>query len=1071
MKIRLTLLGLMLMAAVQFVAAQTLDVNGTVLDTEGSPVIGATVSIKGGKAGALTDVNGKFTLKGVKSSDVLVITYIGMETKEVKARKNLTVTMTDDNQQLDEVMVVAFGKQKRSSFTGSAGIVDSKELEKKQVTNALSAINGEVAGVQMVDNSGDPASTPTIRIRGFSSINAGNDPLIILDGAPYDGGINNINPNDIASVTVLKDAASNALYGARGANGVIMITTKSASKGNVGKTTITLDAKWGANSNAARDYETINNAGEYYEMYYNAVKNQQLLQGKSVYDAHVAANSQIYASGSQNGLGYIVYTVPNGEYLIGENGKLNPHATLGNHIYNKGQYYTIVPDDWADEALRTALRQEYNVSVSSSLKNAQLYGSVGYLDNEGIVENSGYKRFTARIKADWQANKWLSLGGNVSFAHSIRNQISDDTSNSLFYAIKQMAPIYPVYIRDAAGNIMTDSNGKMYDYGDASVTGLVRNRFSTMNPMQESELNTNETIYNNYTLTGYADITPFEGLKITLNGTANSNTSRGVLTYQPFYGWSSTDYPTGYVSKTQTQTFSVNFQQLINYSKSFGKHNMSLLLGHESYKYRYDYLYGAKKNMASYFGNQSLHGAITIDGTDDYNSDSPTTDYNNEGWFFRGQYDYSEKYFGSVSFRRDASSRFHPDHRWGSFFSFGGAWIISKEKWFTAPWVDQLKLKASVGQQGNDNIGDYRYMDLYKVSNNNGEIGIKWYSKGKEDITWETNTNVNVGAEFSLFKGRLTGSVEYFYRHTTDMLSWVTAPYEAGYSGYYSNVGTMNNKGVEIDLAAVILKKRNLSWSVNLNATHYKNEVTELSADNKTLLVKDHYGYSPSINQFIGEGLPIYSWYMKKYAGVNESGEAMWYKADGVNTTTDYSSSDAAYFICGDAIPDLYGGFGTKLYAYGFDLSVNFNYSVGGKMYDYMYQELTNNPTTNNVGYNFHKDLYNAWTETNTNTSVPRLVYGTDTSQQYSSRFLINASYLALQNINIGYTLPTKWVRKLGLSSVRIYGSADNICYWSKRKGFDPRGYLAVDSYNKTSTASYTYSPTRSISGGVNIQF
>lgn len=1067
MKIRLTLLWLLLVAAMQFATAQTIDVSGVVHDTEGNPIIGATVSVKGGKAGALTDVEGHFTMKGVKSSDILVITYIGMEKQEVKARKSLNITMESDNTELDEVMVVAFGKQKRSSFTGSAGIVDSKNLEKKQVTNALSALNGEIAGVQMTDVSGDPASTPTIRIRGFSSISAGKDPLIILDGAPYDGGINNINPNDIESVTVLKDAASNALYGARGANGVIMITTKNAAKGD-NKTTVTLDAKLGANSNAAVDYDYIDNPAEYYEMFYKAVKNQQLLLGESAYNAHVNANAQMAGSSATGGLGYITYTVPNGEYLIGENGKLNPHAKLGNRIYNKGQYYTLLPDDWTDLAYRTALRQEYNLSVSSSLKNAQIYASLGYLNNEGIVYNSGYERYTARLKANWQAKKWLSVGGNVSFAHSDRDYVADDDTG-VFWMLRNMAPIYPAYVRDGNGNIMTDQNGKVYDYGEGNIIGLARPVLSQTNVLQENELNTQNMVRNNFTVSGFVDITPFEGLKITLNGTVTDNQSRETYTYQPFYGYTATSFENGGVEKVQSQTYSVNFQELINYSKTFGKHNMSLMLGHENYKYRYDYLYGFMQNMASYFGNQNLSGAITVSSTGDYNSDYPTTDYNNEGYFFRGMYDYAEKYFGSFSFRRDASSRFHPDHQWGNFFSVGGAWIISKENWFTAKWVDQLKLKASIGQQGNDNIGEYAFMDLYSISNNNGSIGLTSSSKGNENITWETNTNLNIGTEFSLFKGRLTGSVEYFYRHTKDMLCFVYAPYESGYSGTYDNIGSMNNKGIEIELNGVLVKNRNLTWSVNLNATHYKNEVIELNADNKTLDMDGHWGYvSGNNDQFTGEGLSLYTWYLKKYAGVNEDGLSTWYTADGGTTT---NVNDADYFLCDNAVPDLYGGFGTKFEAYGFDLSVSFNYSLGGKAYDYRYASMMANPSGSYIGFSLHRDLYNAWSENNTSSDIPRFVYSDEANTidgynaSKSSRFLTDASYLTLQNINFGYTLPKKMVRKLGLGNVRFYGSIANLCYWSKRKGFDPRGTFTGK------PDSNVYSPMKSISGGINIQF
>lgn len=1056
MKIKLLLFGL-LFAMAQFAIAQTHNASGVVRDANGEPVMGASVTVKGTNTRTATDANGKFTLRNLKAGDVLVVSYIGAQTQEVKSGKNLLISLKDSSTDLDEAVVVAFGKQKKAAFTGSAGIVGAESLEKRQVTNALSALNGEVSGVQITDNSGDPASEPTIRIRGFSSINAGNDPLIILDGAPYDGGINNINPSDIESVTVQKDAASNALYGARGANGVIMITTKSAKKGE-GKTTVSLDAKWGANSNAARDYDVVDNAGEYYEMFYRAMRNYYINAGNSAYDAHTMANERIALPASQGGLGYVVYKVPTGEYLIGENGKLNPHATLGRQVTNNGVTYTILPDDWKDEAYRVALRQEYNLSVSSSTDKAQVYASIGYLNNEGIVYNSAYERYTARLKADWQAKSWLSLGANGSFSHSERRYVESESSTSLFYTLQSMAPIYPAFIRDADGNIMTDANGRMYDYGEGDVIGLIRPVLSQYNLLQENSLNTNKTVYNNFTLNGYVDIMPIDGLKVTVNGTITNHQSRGTYTYNPYYGFSATTYTNGAVSKDQSQTYSYNLQQLINYTRTFGLHTMSLLAGHESYKYRYDYLTGSKQNMASYFSNQNLAGAITV-----LDADDNVTDYNNEGWFFRGQYEYDGRIFASASFRRDASSRFHPDNRWGNFYSLGAAWVISKESWFNAPWVDNLKVKASIGQQGNDNIGDFRYTDLYQLVSNNGQAGLVYYSKGNKDITWETNTNFNLGVEFSLFKGRLSGGIDFFHRHTTDMLCFIKAPRSAGYTGQYNNVGDMNNTGVEIDLNAVIIRNAILTWSVNLNATHYKNEVTKLADELKTVSMEGHGGYVSSGNdQFTGEGLSLFTWYLKKYAGVSSDGRSMWYTKNG-GTTTQYTEAD--YFLCGDATPDLYGGFGTKLSAYGFDLSVSFNYSLGGKAYDYNYATLMSSPYGTTTGLNFHRDLYNAWSETNTSSDIPRFVYGDQYSSAMSSRFLTSASYLSLQNINIGYTVPSRLVKKLGLSSVRIYGSADNICYWSKRQGFDPRGTFDGE------TSTYTYSPMKSISGGINVTF
>ena len=341
-----------------------------------------------------------------------MISYIGMTTQEVAIQPNVEVRLHPNTEVLDEVMVVAYGTAKKSAFTGSATVVNSEAIAKIQASNAANALTGKVSGVQLTNSSGQPGATsPTIRIRGISSINAGNDPLIILDGAPFEGDLNNISTQDIESMTVLKDAASNALYGARGANGVIIITTK---KGNAGQARVTVDAKWGSNSRATQDYNFIKDPAQYYEMYYSALKNYYLGQGMDNATAHANANKNMLGSGDY-GLGYNIYTIPEGQYLIGLNGKLNQNSTLGNVIEYNGQKYTIAPDNWLDEAYKTGLRQEYNVSVSAGSDKSSFYASISYLNNEGIVDNSDYERLTGRLKADYQVKEWLKT--NLKIEH------------------------------------------------------------------------------------------------------------------------------------------------------------------------------------------------------------------------------------------------------------------------------------------------------------------------------------------------------------------------------------------------------------------------------------------------------------------------------------------------------------------------------------------------------------------------------------------------------------------------------------------------------------------------------
>ena len=1054
----------MLALSVQAMAQSSGTFSGTVVDQNGEPLVGAQVKVKGSHEVTATDADGKFTLPAsVKRGAEVEVTYVGMEPQSLKAQQGMRVSMKDSQEQLDELLVVAFGQQKKSSFTGSAGVVKADVLDKKQLTNVFSGLQGEVAGVQMTNTSGDPTATPSFAIRGFGSINAGTSPLIIVDGAPYDGGWNNLNPNDVESVTVLKDAASNALYGARGANGVIMITTK---HGKADRTVVSFDAKWSANSRATVDYDRITDPAQYYETYYKALYNYNVRdKGLSAYDAHVAANNTLGATGDQGGLGYIVYSVPEGEYLIGTNGRLNPNATLGNRVYNNGQFYTLLPDNWVDEAFRTGLRQEYNFNVTGGGTKSTFYASLGYLKNEGIVYNSDFERYTARIKADYQACSWLKVGGNVNFTHTDQDDVSSG-SQTVFDMTTNFAPIYPVYLRDGEGNIMTDDNGKMYDYGDGTNGSQRPTQLDpARNFLQADKLNTNNTYTNVFTLNGFADVTLMEGLKATFNGTVTDNEWHNTQTIQPFYGNTATTYPGGYVYKAAYQTYTVNFQQILNYTKQIGKHNITAMVGHENYKYKYSYLAGDKQNMFSYFGSQELDGAVT-----EISASSNTTDYNTEGYFARAMYDYDSRYYAQASYRRDASSRFHPDHRWGNFYSVGGAWIMSKEKWFDVDWINMLKLKASWGQQGNDAIGNYRYTDTYYLTNFNGQVSLVQSTVGNKNITWETNSNFNIGAEFELFKGRISGSVEYFSRKTTNMLTYVSVPMSGGYSGSYENVGDMVNRGVEFDLHFNPIRTKDWNWMINFNATHYKNKVTKLDEEDKGNILDGHPGYVNG-NYFVGEGLPLHTFRLKKYAGVTADGESSWYVYDestGKMTTTT-SSSKASYFNCGSSDPTLYGGFSTTLSYKGFDLAVTLNYSLGGKAMDWGYQAMMKNPSTGITGFAIHKDQLKAWSETNTTSNIPRFQYAVkdvDTSSHVTSdRFLTNASTLTLQNINLAYNLPSNLVHRIGLSGIKVYVSGDNLCYISKRKGFDPRSSF-------TGSASATgYSQMRTITGGINLQF
>ena len=1059
MKRTLMLLMAFLVIGIGLVNAQISKVTGHVTsDEDGLPVVGASVLVEGTTVGTVTDIDGNFTLTNVPSSaKTLVISFIGFQTQKVDVKSNVNVVLKSDAEVLDEVMVVAYGTAKKSAFTGSAATIKNEKITTRQTSNVTNALAGQVAGVQTTSNTGQPGKDAEVRIRGIGSISASNKPLYVVDGVPYDGEISAISTSDIESMTVLKDAASNALYGARGANGVILITTK---RGKTGDARVAFDAKWGVNKRGVPSYETVTDPGKFYEMAYSAIYNGDL---KGYAAAGDLVNANAYANQamlSSSYLGYQVFTVPNGEQLIGMNGKLNPNATLG---YSDGTYY-YTPDNWSDELFENNTRQEYNFSVSGANDKINYYMSAGYLDDQGIVPNSGFQRYSARLKADYQVKPWLKMGGNVSFTHydSREQDTENSTSNAnAFYAANIMGAIYPMYVRDAAGNIMVDNRGfQRYDYG--SDTNFKRNNvIPNANPLASYMLD--KMKYSGDVVSGkwFADIDIWGGIKAKINIGVDANNVRYTNMTNPFYGqYSETSGVGGLISVATERSFSTNQQYLLTYNKTFNDvHNLDVLAGHENYNYKYQYLYGSREKIYNPDVPELNNGILN------QNNESYSQNYATEGWLFRVQYDYDGKYFGSASYRRDASSAFHPDNRWGNFWSIGAGWLMNKEAFLeNQQWIDMLKFKISYGLQGNDNLlyqNDYRnyypYMDQYTLSNSNGDFATTLYYKGNPDITWETSHSFNTGFDFTFWGGKLSGAVEYFSRKTTDMLYFKPVASSMGYSRFPENVGSMVNRGVELDLNSNIINTKDFTWDVSFNLTHFKNKVLELAPELEGQLIDG--------NRIYREGESMYQLYLPKYVGVNpETGESQWAltepNAAGETVTTSYTEASSNRFATGDILPKVYGGFGTSLTFHGFDFSIAFAYQLGGRIMDNTYQSLMD---VSSQGSAWHVDMLNAWTAENKNTDVPRLNVQ-DTFTGYSSdRWLTSSDYLSLQNITFGYTLPKSWTRKLQIDGIRLYFVADNVALLTARKGLDPR-----QSYT---TAENVYSPIRTISGGISLNF
>lgn len=1085
-KILLSLIAL-LGGGILLSLAQSKQISGTVTGPDGKPVAGATVMVDGSHVGTTSNGDGSFTITAPGNGS-LVVSFIGYETQKVAigGKTRINISLKEDTQAIDDVIVVAFGTAKKDAFTGAAKVIKSDDLIKTQSSNVGDALVGKIAGVQFSSASGRPGSGQKIYVRGYGSMNAKNDPLWVVDGVPYEGDINNINAADIESISVLKDAASNALYGSRGANGVIMVTTKRA---KAGEATVTFDGKWGINTRALQTYDIVEDAGEYYEMHYKSLYNYYTLDQKyTPLAANIAAN-KLLTSNDPGGLGYNVFTVPDGQNLIGENGRLNPRAKQGRLVTDaKGQQFYLQPDNWLDEIYKSSsFRQEYNVSVSGATDRANFFASLGYLDNTGIVDGSSNERYTARLRADYQAKKWLKVGGNMSYTHFVwnnGNQTNDDgdgqgegnaDGGNAFATAIRMAPIYPVYMRDGNGNIMIDEYGfKMYDTGDGRNGGALRTNGGKNNDLQDIQLNKYINEGNAFMANGFADFSLYKGLKLTLNGSVSLDETRGTQVSNPYYGQFAESG--GAVFKSHSREIAYNMQQFLTYTNTFADvHNLDLLFGHEMYNRKSYGLYGSKTMMFSP-DNTELSGAVV----DSSRSGSSVLEYNNEGYFFRGQYDYDNRIYFSGSYRRDASSRFHPDHRWGNFWSLGAAWIINRESWFNASWVNMLKVKASYGSQGNDNLGSkaesyYRYTDYREILSSGDGVTSVLYQKGNPDITWETNANLNVGVEFGLWDNRLSGSIDVFNRKTTDMLFELATPIESGYTTIFTNIGDMVNRGLEIELNADLIRTKNLVWDFSLNMTHYKNKVTHLPEQFKNNTTADgkHVGRWQD-TKFLTEGESVFSFYVPTYAGVDpETGKSLWYtyKTDDAGNkerikTSDYSvASQEGREMHGDALPDVYGGFGTSLRFYGVDFSIGFTYQLGGQVLDQGYRFYMNSPAGTSTGNNYHHDLLNSWTPENSGSNIPRFAYNDSDQAAISDRFLTSASYLNIQNITLGYTLPKRITRKFLVENLRIYLACDNVWYWSKRQGLDPR--QAINGI----TNPYYYAPIRTFSGGVTVTF
>ena len=1057
-------IGLFLLV-IQITLAQNRTIAGSITDDSGLPVPGANVFIENKSGGTVTDFDGKFVIE-VANTDTLVISYIGYVTQNILVgdKSSINIQLLEDTESLQEVVVVAFGKQKREEITGAVTTIKAEQLNQLQTSNAIQGLTGSVAGVQIIQDSGQPGAAPSVRFRGIGSINSSNEPLIVVDGSIYNGNFNAIAPQDIESMTFLKDASANALYGSRGANGVIIVTTKKGKKG----INITFDTKVGVNTRAVPEYNILETPEEYYEAYYNRIRLAEINGGATAEDAAQTASQGLIDGGS--GLGYNAFNVPNDQVIDPNTGRINSNATL---LYN---------DDWSDAAFRTGIRRENYLSISGASENTSTFMSIGHLDDEGFALNSGFERVSARLSVDHEIKEKVKVGINANYARTKQDSplqgLVTNTISNLFRWTRNIAPIYPVFGRDANGNFVLDENGnRQFDFGVAS-DDFVGSRpafTSNQNPVATALLGLNDNVLDNLSGRTYIEFDFLKHFNFRYNYSIDLALADVTQFATPVGGDALS--VNGRITSRSTTTTSVVNQQLLNYSQDFGEHSVSLLLGHESTDYNFKYLAGQVTETA-------LPTIAVLDnGTNTQFLRGYETNYNVEGYLSRLTYDYADKYFFNASFRRDASSVFAPENRWGNFYGLGVAWSVHKERFMEkADWISSLRLKASLGQQGNDAlqyqrletiVGDpdnrnyFPYTQQARIINSGvqNQPAADTFALGNRDITWETSTNINTGFELSLFNNLVQLNAEYFERNVEDLLFYFPIPPSEAVSSRPDNIGDMENKGVEVELGFNILNTPNWRLSLDINATHYKNEITSLPVESIDLEREGRFRLQAGRSRF--------EYFLRDFAGVDPTnGDALYYTdvldADGNPTGERETTADGIgateYFVGKSAIPDLYGGFSTSIGYKQFALDVAFAYQIGGYGYDGIYQTLVDNGRS--PGDNLHRDVVtSSWTPENPNAVLPRFDTVDNNQALLSDLFLVDASYLSLQNITLGYNFDNTILDALHLSSAKIYVSANNVFLWSAaRQGFDPR-------LSDTGNATNEYSLVRATSLGITLNF
>ncbi|MCF6128228.1 SusC/RagA family TonB-linked outer membrane protein [Flavobacterium sp. AS60] len=1076
---------LLLALSMQFSFAQEKTVTGVVSDKTG-PLPGANVVVKGTKNSTQTDFDGKFTIKA-KAGDVLEASFTGYSKKSVTvgAANSYNVVLSE-GVELQEVVVVGYGTTTKEAYTGTATKIKVENIEAKTVSNVSQALRGEVAGVNVITGSGAPGADATIRIRGFGSINGNRSPLYVVDGAPYSSDISAINPEDIANITVLKDAAATSIYGSRGANGVILITTK---QGKAGKSVVSVDVRTSVNSFRLPNYEVLTSPEEYIGLAWSELRQNAFLSGNPNPNAYASTN--LFDSSNAIGLdpAYNMWDVP-GDQVI--------DPATGQVASGVSRRYT--PTSWKDTAFGTGLRSEANVQFSGGNDKTKYATSFGYLDDKGAAINSSYKRYTTRLNLESNVNDWFKIGGSISYSGGryLQTDGADQaTSVNLFSYTVGAPPIYDPYLRDASGNLVADPyfGGYQFDFGNGDNGNPVRRFLNNSNGIAEATLNKEQTDATTFLGNFNTDIKITDALHFETRYSGQYEMNEGLSVSNPFYGQNAGS--DGALFLDNIKSTNQNFLQLLRFNKTFAnKHRVEAFVAHESTEFRQDRLAtgatGAVIPMA-----ETLYQYTTLFGTPTHYKLGWTL----ESYFAQLNYNYQQKYFLTASARRDGSSRFIND-KWGTFGSVGLGWVVSKESFLEkASFIDYLKLKASYGVIGDQGTAFQYGFRIYNITPLTG--GILYApnaTRPNPNLTWETSKIAQVGFESSWFD-RLNLDVDYYVKNTTNLFFDNALPPSSGYTNIQFNSGKLQNSGLEFDINYQVLKgdkPEAFKLAVGVNGEMLKSKMVDMPNDYITgeekifqfdpntglaALVKGHSLYEFYMREWVGvdpaTGLGLYNLY---YNDVNDDGVfnngdvaisnytdylAKNPDANVEKTLTNNSSIATQKFTGKSAIPKVRGAFRINASYRNFDLTTQFGYSFGGYAYDNGYAQLMQ--TGDQIGSNnYHVDIRNRWQQPGDITNVPRMSAGLTTEDTYSSaqstRFLIKSDYIAFNNARLGYTLAKSYTDRLGLSKLNVYISGDNLALFSARKGFNPQTFTSTSGIGG-------YIPMTTFSFGARVEF